>query len=51
MVRGLEGNLGFEGYQTLAAADGKRGLQLALSEAPDLVLLDICATWWSTGAR
>jgi CheY-like chemotaxis protein len=31
MVRGLEDNLRFEGYQTVAAGDGKRGLALALS--------------------
>ena len=36
MVRGLEDNLRFEGYQTLSATDGRRGLALALSEAPDL---------------
>jgi len=41
MVRGLEDNLRFEGYQTLAATNGKEGLALALREAPDLVVLDI----------
>jgi DNA-binding response OmpR family regulator len=41
MVRGLEDNLRFEGYQTVAARDGRQGLALALSEAPDLIILDI----------
>jgi len=41
MVRGLEDNLRFEGYETLSAGDGKSGLDLALSAAPDLVLLDV----------
>ncbi|MGH7367940.1 MAG: response regulator transcription factor [Candidatus Rokuibacteriota bacterium] len=41
MLRGLEDNLQFEGYQTVTAGDGKKGLALALSEAPDLILLDI----------
>jgi len=41
MVRGLEDNLRFEGYQTISAGDGRRGVQLALTEAPDLVLLDV----------
>jgi two-component system alkaline phosphatase synthesis response regulator PhoP len=41
MVRGLEDNLRFEGYQTLAAGSGPEGLQLALREGPDLILLDV----------
>jgi two-component system alkaline phosphatase synthesis response regulator PhoP len=41
MVRGLEDNLRFEGYQTLSATNGKDGLDLALREAPDLIILDI----------
>jgi two-component system alkaline phosphatase synthesis response regulator PhoP len=41
IVRGIEDNLRFEGYQTLAATDGERGLALACQEAPDLILLDI----------
>ena len=41
MVRGLTDNLRFEGYQTLAATNGKDGLALALQEGPDLILLDV----------
>ena len=41
IVRGLEDNLRFEGYETLAASSGEQGLALALGEAPDLVLLDV----------
>jgi len=41
IVRGLEDNLRFEGYETLAASNGEQGLARALSEAPDLVLLDV----------
>ncbi|MBI2555760.1 MAG: DNA-binding response regulator, partial [Candidatus Rokubacteria bacterium] len=32
MVRGLEDNFRFEGYQTLAATTGKEGLALAVRE-------------------
>jgi DNA-binding response OmpR family regulator len=41
MVRGLQDNLRFEGYQTATATHGKEGLRLALQEAPDLILLDV----------
>ena len=41
IVRGLEDNLRFEGYQTAAAANGEDALALALSGAPDLILLDV----------
>jgi two-component system alkaline phosphatase synthesis response regulator PhoP len=41
IVRGLEDNLRFEGYETLAASSGEQGLARALAEAPDLVLLDV----------
>jgi DNA-binding response OmpR family regulator len=33
--------LASEGYRTLTAADGERGLERAISEKPDLILLDI----------
>ena len=41
MVRGLQDNLRFEGYHTLTAGDGARALALAVSEAPDLIVLDL----------
>ena len=41
IVRGLEDNLHFEGYQTASATNGEDALALALSGAPDLILLDI----------
>jgi two-component system alkaline phosphatase synthesis response regulator PhoP len=41
IVRGLEDNLRFEGYQTATATNGEDALAAAAREAPDLVLLDI----------
>jgi len=41
IVRGLEDNLHFEGYQTASATNGEEALALALRLTPDLVLLDI----------
>jgi two-component system alkaline phosphatase synthesis response regulator PhoP len=41
IVRGLEDNLRFEGYDTSAAFDGEEGLRRACTEAPDLILLDV----------
>src|SRR4030043_713037 len=41
MLRGLKDNFEFKGYRALTAADGEEGLNLALNEKPDLILLDI----------
>lgn len=37
----LSFNLSREGYDTLEAYDGRTGLQLALEQNPDLILLDL----------
>jgi len=39
--RGLEDNFKFKGYDTLTARDGHEGLENALKERPDLIILDI----------
>src|SRR2546428_13352495 len=41
IVRGLEDNLRFEGYQTLTAGNGADALAVAAREAPDLIVLDL----------
>jgi DNA-binding response OmpR family regulator len=41
MVAGLRDNFEFEGYQVLTAGDGVAGLERALKESPDLVILDV----------
>jgi DNA-binding response OmpR family regulator len=39
--KGLELNLGLEGFEVLAAADGSAGLELARTRSPALVVLDL----------
>ena len=39
MVQGLRDNFEFEGYEVITASDGVEGLQKALDESPDLVVL------------
>ena len=41
MVAGLRDNFEFEGYSVITAPDGVAGLERALSESPDLVILDV----------
>jgi DNA-binding response OmpR family regulator len=41
ILRGLQLNLGMEGYLVRSAIDGETGLRLAKTERPDLVLVDV----------
>jgi DNA-binding response OmpR family regulator len=41
ILRGLQLNLGMEGYLVRSAADGETGLAMARSEKPDLVVVDV----------
>jgi DNA-binding response OmpR family regulator len=41
MVAGLRDNFEYEGYEVTSAGDGIAGLDLALSDNPDLVVLDV----------
>ncbi|MHC4581560.1 MAG: response regulator, partial [Planctomycetota bacterium] len=41
MLRGLKDNFESNGYRVRTAADGEQGLTAALTENPDLVILDV----------
>jgi DNA-binding response OmpR family regulator len=41
MVAGLRDNFEYEGYEVITANDGLAGLERALTDSPDLLLLDV----------
>jgi DNA-binding response OmpR family regulator len=41
MLRGLKDNFEYQGYRVQTAADGEKGLDAALQNRPDLIILDI----------